>query len=254
LHDFGKVGVREKVLTKACKLYEEELENLQHRFLLARTAHCAKRFEAWLQAALQDPEAMQQRLPHLYTELHQEFANFEAMLRTIETANQPNITAEGNFSELQAIRHQEFELYDGTRFTLLTEEELQALSLPRGNLTAAERAEIESHVTHSYHFLRTIPWTRELARVPELAYGHHERLDGSGYPRGLAGDKIPLGVRIMTIIDIFDALTANDRPYKKAMPVEGALSILEAEAREGKLDASLVRLWIDARVWEGIWS
>jgi HD-GYP domain-containing protein (c-di-GMP phosphodiesterase class II) len=81
--------------------------------------------------------------------------------------------------------------------------------------------------------------------VPELAYGHHEKLDGSGYPRGLAGDDIPLGVRIMTIVDIFDALTASDRPYKKTMPVERALGVLEAEAREGKLDASLVRLWTD---------
>jgi HD-GYP domain-containing protein (c-di-GMP phosphodiesterase class II) len=254
LHDFGKVGVREKVLTKACKLYDEELENVRHRFLLAHTAHRAKRFEAWLHAALQDPEAMQQRLPHLYVELHQELANFGVMLHTIEAANQPNITAEGDFSALHSIRHQEFELSDGTHFTLLTQAELQALSLPRGSLTATERAEIENHVTHSYNFLRTIPWTRELARVPELAYGHHERLDGSGYPRGRAGDKIPLGVRIMTIVDIFDALTASDRPYKRAMSLEGALGILEAEACEGKLDASLVRLWIDARVWEGIWS
>jgi HD-GYP domain-containing protein (c-di-GMP phosphodiesterase class II) len=81
----------------------------------------------------------------------------------------------------------------GTRHNLSTEEELSALSVRRGTLTPEERAEIESHVTHSYNFLQTIPWTKDLARVPELAYGHHEKLDGSGYPRGLVGAQIPLG-------------------------------------------------------------
>jgi HD-GYP domain-containing protein (c-di-GMP phosphodiesterase class II) len=252
LHDFGKIGVREKVLTKENKLYEEQLDSLEHRFLLARTLHRAERFEAWLQMALQDPESVQHRLPQLYTELHQELASFDTMLRTVKAANQPNIVADGDFSALRPIRQWEFLHPNGNRFGLLTEGEIETLSLRRGSLTAAERAEIESHVTHSYHFLRTIPWTRALARVPELAYGHHEKLDGSGYPRGLQGDAIPLGVRIMTIVDIFDALTASDRPYKRALPLERALGLLEAEARAGKLDTSLVQLWIEARAWEDI--
>ena len=254
LHDFGKVGVREKVLTKANKLYEEQMEHLQQRFLLAGAVHRAERFEAWLQMALDNPESMWQRLPDLYLELKQELANFETMLHTVEAANQPSVTAEGDFSRLRPIHQWEFTHPHGTRFGLLTESELEALSLRRGSLTAHEREEIESHVTHSYHFLRTIPWTRDLARVPDLAYGHHEKLDGSGYPRGLAGEQIPLGVRIMTIVDIFDALTASDRPYKRAMPLERALGILEHEARDGKLDTSLVQLWIDSRAWEAIRS
>jgi HD-GYP domain-containing protein (c-di-GMP phosphodiesterase class II) len=167
-------------------------------------------------------------------------------------ANQPNIVAEGDFSTLETIRQWEFLDPSGERHNLLTEEEMHALSLRRGSLTPVERDEIESHVSHSYHFLHTIPWTKDLARVPELAYGHHEKLDGSGYPRGLAGNAIPLGVRMMTIADIFDALTASDRPYKKAVPLEHALGILASEAREGKLDTALVQLWIEARVWEDI--
>ena len=197
---------------------------------------------------------MRQRLPHLYAELRQELGNLDTMRRAVEAANQPNISVDGNFSELHPIRHWEFAHPDGARFSLLTEGELQALSLRLGSLTGEERAEIESHVTHSYNFLRTIPWTRDLARVPMLAYGHHEKLDGSGYPRGLAGDEIPLGVRIMTIVDIYDALTASDRPYKRAMPLDRALGSLEAEARGGKLDASLVQLWIESRAWEDIRS
>jgi HD-GYP domain-containing protein (c-di-GMP phosphodiesterase class II) len=250
LHDFGKVGVREKVLTKADKLYEEQLNALRQRFILAQTIHRAERFESWLKAALQDPIDMQRRLPLLYEELQQELLAFKAMQRTVEAANQPSIIPEGDFSALKPIRHWEFLLPGGVAFNLLTDGELEALSTRRGSLTAEERIEIQSHVTHTYHFLQMIPWTRDLARIPELAYGHHEKLDGSGYPRGLRAEAIPLGVRIMTIVDIFDALTATDRPYKKALPTERALGILEAEARENKLDASLVSLWIESRVWE----
>jgi HD-GYP domain-containing protein (c-di-GMP phosphodiesterase class II) len=252
LHDFGKVGVREKVLTKADKLYEEQLEALQQRFILAQTIHRAERFESWLAAALQDPTDMQKRLPLLYEELRQELLALKMMQRTVEAANQPSILPEGDFSALNPIRYWEFLLPGGAACNLLTDGELAAPSIRRGSLTDEERIEIQSHVTHTYHFLQTIPWTRDLARVPELAYGHHEKLDGSGYPRGLTSEEIPLGVRIMTIADIFDALTSTDRPYKKALPIERALGILEAEARDNKLDASLVNLWIEARVWETI--
>ena len=126
------------------------------------------------------------------------------------------------------------------------------LSLRRSTLTPQERQEIEKHVTHSFHFLRTIPWTKDLARVPDIAGRHHEKLDGSGYPQGLAGDDIPLGSRMMTISDIFDALVARDRPYKKAVPLERALNILEIEAKTGKLDTTLVQVWIEAKAWEEI--
>jgi HD-GYP domain-containing protein (c-di-GMP phosphodiesterase class II) len=158
--------------------------------------------------------------------------------------------AERQGTDLSAIQHWEFRHPHGGSCGLLTGTELAALCIRRGSLTADERTEIESHVTHTYHFLQTIPWTRDLARVPELAYAHHEKLDGSGYPRGLVGEAIPLGARIMAIVDIFDALSASDRPYKRAVPLQRALGILEAVARDGKLDTSLVQLWIASRAWE----
>jgi HD-GYP domain-containing protein (c-di-GMP phosphodiesterase class II) len=254
LHDFGKVGVREKVLTKANKLYEEQLHDLRQRFMLARLVHRAERYEAWLRIAMQEPQSLQPRLPQLFAELQQELAALDAMQRLVLAANQPNVVEAGDYAELESVRHWEFTDMFGTRHSLLSEVELRALSLRRGTLTPEERAEIESHVTHSYHFLQTIPWTKDLARVPELAYGHHEKLDGSGYPRGLVAAQIPLGVRIMTIVDIFDALTASDRPYKKAMAPTQALGLLEVEARDGKLDSSLVQLWIESRAWEVIQS
>jgi len=141
---------------------------------------------------------------------------------------------------------------DGQQHALLTDREMQMLSLRHGTLTPQERQEVAKHVTNSFHFLRTIPWTKDLARVPDIAGRHHEKLDGSGYPHGLVGDAIPLGVRRMTIADIFDALVARDRPYQKAVPLEHALHILASEAKAGKLDTTLVQVWIDAEAWEDI--
>ena len=104
---------------------------------------------------------------------------------------------------------------------------MRLLSIPKGSLDAAERQQIESHVVHTFNFLSQIPWTKELRGVPEIARAHHEKLNGDGYPYKLRGDEIPLPTKMMTICDIFDALTASDRPYKRAVPIERALSILD---------------------------
>ena len=113
---------------------------------------------------------------------------------------------------------------------------------------------MEQHVTQSFYFLREIPWSKTpWRRVPDLAYGHHEHLDGTGYPRGLSGTEIAPQVRMLTIADVFDALTANDRPYKAAMPTERALDILTKEfAQRGKVDAALLDLFIAKKVYEPV--
>ena len=132
---------------------------------------------------------------------------------------------------------------------LLLDDEFRLLSIPKGSLSLEERTQIESHVSHTYRFLSSIPWTADLARVPEIAHAHHEKLDGTGYPRGLRADRIPVPSRIMTVCDIYDALTASDRPYKKAVPREKALRILEDEARAGLLDPWLVEAFVNEKIW-----
>jgi HD-GYP domain-containing protein (c-di-GMP phosphodiesterase class II) len=124
------------------------------------------------------------------------------------------------------------------------------LSIPKGSLSDSERLEIESHVTHTFNFLQQIPWTKALKRVPEIAYGHHEKLDGKGYPRHVPATAIAVETRMMTISDIYDALTASDRPYKKAMPAEKALDILRDEAKRGQVDTSLLDVFVAAGVWK----
>src|SRR5207244_7496719 len=138
--------------------------------------------------------------------------------------------------ELSEINRQTYVDFDGRERPLLRDEELQFLMIRKGNLDERERREIESHVTHTYRFLEQIPWTRELRGIPEIAYGHHEKLNGRGYPRQIGAEKIPVQTRMMTISDIFDALTARDRPYKRAVPTERALDILRMDAKDGMLD------------------
>ncbi len=133
---------------------------------------------------------------------------------------------------------------------LLTAEELRFLSIPKGSLDPEERQQIESHVKHSFLFLSQIPWTKELKNIPKIARAHHEKLDGSGYPDGIKAEQIPFQSKMMTISDIFDALTAHDRPYKPAVPTERALTIIGKEVKSQLLDPVLFKLFVDAKVYE----
>ena len=112
--------------------------------------------------------------------------------------------------------------------------------------------EIKSHVVHSYDFLTNIPWTEDLSRIAEIVRGHHEKLNGKGYPDGATRDQLSLETRIMTVCDIFDALTASDRSYKRAMPVEKALQILRWEAEGGALEPDIVALFAESEVYKKV--
>lgn len=112
--------------------------------------------------------------------------------------------------------------------------------------------EIRSHVIHTEAFLKQIPWTQDLQDIPNIAGAHHEKIDGSGYPRGLVGRQIPLASQIMTVCDIYDALTASDRPYKNALPDDIAFKILLSEAEKDQLNGDLVKLFIDSKVYLAI--
>jgi len=138
----------------------------------------------------------------------------------------------------------------GEPHAVITPEEARVLSIARGSLTEEEYRQIQSHVVHTYQFLSQIPWTKELRLVPEIARSHHEKLNGSGYPEGRRAVDIPVQARMMTISDIFDALTASDRPYKAAVPVERALDILDHERKAGAVDAALLDLFVSVKPWE----
>jgi len=187
-----------------------------------------------------------QELQAIEGELQSKLAALDVYWAAIQEANEPEIVKKKPGKALkQAIEYSLSE--EGT--PLLTMEEQRVLSIPRGSLTPDERREIESHVVHTYNFLRRIPWPEDLAAIPEIAGAHHEKLDGSGYPQGRSQADIPFPSQLMTVADIYDALTAADRPYKKSLPSERAFTVLEDEAKRGKLDADLVRVFIEAKVY-----
>ncbi len=190
------------------------------------------------------------RLADFEQELEQELARFRLYYQTIAQANEPSILPEDVFPHLQEIRALAPFSIEGRELTLLTDEEFLALSVQKGSLTDSERLEIQSHVKHTFKFLSTIPWTSELKRVPGFALAHHEKLNGSGYPHGWTCEQIPLESKIMTVSDIFDALTASDRPYKRAVSREKALDILLTEAKRELLDPDLVKIFIEAKIFK----
>ena len=251
LHDFGKVGVREQVLVKQKKLYPSDLAIVKHRFqfLLQRADLQYERERAEYLFA-HGKERYQDALQHLDGVRRAEREDLLRFLDSVVRANEPTILPEGTFEELTEINSRTFVDFDGVEKPLLSDEELRYLMINKGNLDQRERREIESHVSHTFRFLEHIPWTRELKGVPEIARGHHEKLNGRGYPRQVSGDAIPVQTRMMTISDIYDALTATDRPYKRAVPVARAIDILRDEATDGSLDAALLDAFVEAKVYE----
>ncbi len=249
LHDFGKVGVREKVLIKGKKLYVGEMMVIRQRFAYIKRTMEAEHLRAKLDQVLrgQSTADLLSQMDASYEERQKEI---DLTLRTVLQANEPSILEEESFRALMDLPARTFSDMDGNPQPFLTSNEVAALSIRRGSLSDKERREIESHVTHTFRFLSEIPWTGEYRGVPTIAYAHHEKLDGTGYPRKLKAEDIPIQSRMMTISDIFDALVAWDRPYKKSVPVERALDILADETRHGKLDASLLAVFVEAKVYE----
>lgn len=250
LHDFGKVGVREAVLTKAKKLHPERLAALLERFRHALRAQEVEVLRTLLARVISGAVAPTEDLLREAEEAVERLAReLDGALLQVLSANEPLVLPGQPRADLQALAALTFPGVDGERLPLLMPEELRALAVTKGSLDEEERREIESHVVHSYQFLLAIPWPKRFARIPEIAYGHHEMLNGRGYPRRLTAPQVPLEARMMTVCDIYDALAAGDRPYKRALPPERALDILREEARAGALDADLVEVFIEARVF-----
>jgi len=251
LHDFGKVGVREQVLVKQKKLYPADLELIRHRFAyLMQAADLEFERERAEYLLAHGTKGFAEACSRMNAERMEKRRQLHHFVDTVTKANEPTVLAEGSFEDLSALSHQLYVDFDGIQRQLLGDDELKFLMIRRGNLDDRERREIESHVTHTYKFLEQIPWTRELKNIPKIAFGHHEKLNGRGYPRALTADDIPVQTRMMTISDIYDALTASDRPYKRAVPTERALDILHAEAKEGMLDEALLKTFVEAKVFD----
>ncbi|MEA5539916.1 HD domain-containing phosphohydrolase [Limnoraphis robusta Tam1] len=259
LHDFGKIGVPEAILTKSKKLYPHQLEVLRQRFTLARRTLEWECTQAKCELLLQNNQkptdsesSVHQKIEQLEANLNQELQQLTDYWNLLLQANEPQVTEEEPLKRLSELTEIVYRDLNGETQPLITPEEMKQLLVKQGNLTQNERLVIESHVTHTYKFLEKIPWTKDLQNVPQIAYGHHEKLDGTGYPLGLKQEKIPIQAQIMAIADIYDALTAGDKPYKHALPTVTALKILRKEADQNKVNPDILELFEKRQVYQVI--
>lgn len=254
LHDFGKVGVREEVLVKMNKLPPVLEARMNARFVLIK-AMLKGDFQEAKAALLESMGAgASDEIATLRAKLDEDLEEAERYHEAVKEANVPRVLAEEAAGILKEISKKVFTDADGQEIPYLTADELHFLSIQKGSLDEGERKQIESHVVHSYDFLINIPWTEDLSRIAEIVRGHHEKLNGTGYPDGVTKEHLCLETRIMTVCDIFDALTASDRPYKKAIPVEKALQILRWEAEEGALEPDIVEFFAESGVYNKVLS
>jgi len=250
LHDFGKVGVREDILIKAKKLYPLQIDLIAHRF-----DYLYKELEARMESEkvrilleMDRPQALI-RIASLEEEYRRRRIQIEKSFDVIRQANEPTVLPGGEFERLFEIAQQTYLDPRGVKRPVLTSEEVRYLSIPKGSLSSEERAQIEAHVVHSFNFLLQIPWTKQIREIPRIVRAHHEKLNGTGYPYKLRSPEIPVQAKIMTICDIFDALSASDRPYKRAVVTDRALNILEMSVKDKELDPELYRLFLEAKIF-----
>jgi HD-GYP domain-containing protein (c-di-GMP phosphodiesterase class II) len=267
LHDFGKISIPEAIVQKSNKLYPHQLTEISYRFnLLRRTweLECAEqKFSHLLNPPLTHQHQGDDNCHHcgylqqLDRDLNTKLERLQSYWELLNKIDRPDVVRTLEFAEqletivtdLQQLAQYTYRDLEGNLQPLLTPAEIEQILIPRGSLTAAERLVVESHVSHTYDFLRKIPWTKHLQNVPKIAGSHHEKLDGSGYPQGLTAAEIPIQSQIMTIADIYDALTASDRPYKPRLPLDRSLAILHQEAAAGKLDSNLLAVFEQRQVY-----
>lgn len=233
LHDVGKLVVPLEVMDKPSRLgpkLEPLLERLRVIGLLARIEGLEGKISAKEAEAVQDGAA--------------QAAEF------VKRINTAGFLPDDDLAAVEELSSRTFTDEHGTVGHWITDDEKTALSVRKGTLTAEERAVMESHVTATAKILSGVFFPKQYAKTPVWAAAHHELLNGRGYPQHLTAEDIPFEVRLLTILDVFDALTARDRPYKPAMPVEKALSILRSMADEGSIDADILQLYISSRAWE----
>ena len=244
LHDIGKIGVREEVLEKVDRLTPAAMELIANRFEMIKLAILYETQLNGSQAggAPQNPAG----------EVERRLEEADQDLELIRQLNRAKWIKAEQIERAQQIQRKTFRDARGQIRPYLTEEEAHHLSVREGNLTSEEYEEIRGHVLHTLNIINKIPFAKDLERIPLIAAAHHEKLDGSGYPLGLKAPDIMIQARILGLADVYDALTATDRPYRGAMPIEEALTILTREAETGKLDRDLVELFVTKKLYDGV--
>lgn len=236
LHDCGKVTTPVHVVDKATKL----------QTIFDRIRLIATRFEVLkrdlriqnLQGSISDAD-YQEGVERLDRDLD--------FVRSVNLGGE--FMSDEQLEQIRRIAQYEWTDENGHMVTFLDAEELECLCVRKGTLTTQERETINHHIVVTIKMLEALPWPKHLKNVPEFAGGHHERMDGKGYPKGLTREQMSLQARIMGIADVFEALTAGDRPYKPAMKLSVAVGIMRRMVNEGHIDADLFQIFEQGKVY-----
>lgn len=226
LHDIGKMIIPLRIMDKNTRL-DSSFDKIKQRFLLLQCYYELDYLKGRIDKAAYDAE---------YNYIEESFL-------LVKKLNSMGYLPPEYEEPIKALGEKSYRLGDGTLLYYLTEYEKKCLCIKKGTLTNEERTAMENHVLMTSHILENIHFSKNYQNVKLFAGNHHELLDGSGYPRHLTEKDISSDVRILTMIDIYDALTSDDRPYKKIMPQETAFCVLNEMAEEGKLDGKLIHLF-----------
>lgn len=251
MHDIGKVTTPVEIMEKSTKLQTifDRIHHIDLRMALlmekAETEGLRKKLD------LMEKGAGKIELDRVEAETKMRVDELMDIRQFIRDCNEPReCLAQEHIARLQSIAKMTYQDLDETTKPFITENELENLTIRKGTITRDEREKIKEHAYVTLRMLQQIPFTKKIKNIPHFAAAHHECIDGSGYPLGLKGDEIPFEGKLMAVADIAEALTADDRPYKKALNLDEVYAILRKMAEDEKLDADLVELFIEERVYE----
>ena len=251
MHDIGKVTSPVEIVEKAKKL-QTIFDRIQ--YVRLRLTYISQK--VMLEGQDSKIEILQngsdpEKLKALEKETSDKLEELKEIQEFINKCNEPGEFLDDEILErLKEISEKTYIDEAGEQQPFLTEDELVNLSIRRGSITEKERKKMQDHAAVTLRMLKQIPFTKKLKNIPAFAGAHHEFINGKGYPLGLKGDEIPFEGKLMAVTDIAEALTASDRPYKKAMPLETVYRILRSMAEGGELDNSLVQLFIEQEVYK----
>lgn len=245
MHDCGKLATPETVLDKATKLHRhyDGIESVKARFC-ALINQTELHFAKLMMQDGADRDALE-------LECQQKIVQLKSDLEFVIQSNKGSeFMGEDAQQRIADIASHHWVNHLGQNEPVLSPDEVYNLSIQRGTLTEEERQVINNHISVTIDMLEGLPFPKTLRRVPEYAGGHHERIDGSGFPKGLTKEQMSIPARMMAIADIFEALTSRDRPYKDPMKLGVALNILKKMKQNNHIDPELYELFVRSRVWQ----
>ena len=251
MHDIGKVTTPVEIVEKAKKL-QTIFDRIHYvRLRMDYIIQKVKLEGQQIKINLLESGAVKTEVEKVEADLNNKIEELKEIRSFINKCNEPGEFLEDETLErLKEISQRTYLDNEGEEQPFLTEDELLNLSIRRGSITETERKKMQDHAAVTLRMLNQIPFTKKLKNIPNFAGAHHEFINGNGYPLGLKGDQIPFEGRLMAVTDIAEALTASDRPYKKAMPLETVYRILRSMSDKGELDNDLVELFIDKEIYK----